>query len=134
MTLSVDDYYRVSVHRFISSSVLNPSMHPHTHTQTNTNTQMLRFPTPDAPTICKPVSPHPTVQALWESDNRVWNGLGLGCVGDINKLIMAGGAKRLVHLCEASHDRRIVEVRPKRCVLARLNTLWLCVCVWLIFC
>eukprot|EP00299_Pterocystis_sp_00344_P011468 c5356_g1_i2.p1 GENE.c5356_g1_i2~~c5356_g1_i2.p1 ORF type:complete len:642 (+),score=170.83 c5356_g1_i2:34-1959(+) len=77
------------------------------------NGMLLQFPTADAPTICRPVQPHPTVHSMWESDNQLWNDLEIGCVGDLNKVIMQGQAKKIVHLSEAFHDLKIVEMAKR---------------------
>eukprot|EP00301_Raphidiophrys_heterophryoidea_P001397 c10676_g1_i1.p1 GENE.c10676_g1_i1~~c10676_g1_i1.p1 ORF type:complete len:619 (+),score=174.98 c10676_g1_i1:110-1858(+) len=50
------------------------------------------------------------IHEMWESDNQLWNELGIGCVGQLNDEIMRGQALRLSRLCEAFHDLKIVEV------------------------
>eukprot|EP00300_Choanocystis_sp_HF-7_P021755 c20850_g1_i1.p1 GENE.c20850_g1_i1~~c20850_g1_i1.p1 ORF type:complete len:591 (+),score=139.49 c20850_g1_i1:66-1838(+) len=77
------------------------------------NGLVLLFPSPLLPLPNgPPPSPH-AIHEQWRWDNARWNVLNLGCVGDINKVVVEGDSGDLVHLGEAQQDKEIMELAQR---------------------
>eukprot|EP00300_Choanocystis_sp_HF-7_P006698 c14853_g1_i2.p1 GENE.c14853_g1_i2~~c14853_g1_i2.p1 ORF type:complete len:596 (-),score=166.61 c14853_g1_i2:13-1584(-) len=73
---------------------------------------VLEFPSAAEPQVLPSLPPSPThcVHRNWQIENTRWNDLSLGCVGNLNKAIMDGDAKELVHLCEAQQNSDVIDI------------------------
>ena len=71
---------------------------------------LLRFPRRSNPDQLPPFAPRPLLYRIYAETRRWQELLGVGCVGQLNRLCLEGALADLIHVAEGLHEKKIASI------------------------